>query len=159
MKTMMNMIIDLQSRVAQLESNAIIENMDEIEKLILSKTEKSFRIPNLRKEYLQDFDLESGIKYIIERKKVIAVGNVPEIMFPENVTVIDPEVYYEIKFYVCSKNPGIPFIPIYDELSHQGPEVSNIFNINDKTLRFVPKTFIKIKYESGDVDVFEIGIP
>ncbi len=157
MQSMMNMIIDLQSRVSQLESDATIENIDEIEKLILLKTEKSFRMPNLRREYLQDFDLESGIKYMIERKNVIAVGNVPEIMLPENSIVIDPDVYYEIKFYICSKIPNIPCIPIYDEFSSKRPEVSNIFNINDKTLRFVPKTFVKIKYESGAVDVFEIG--
>jgi len=132
---------------------------EKIEKLILEKTKPSFRVPNVRSIYTQDFDFSKGIKYIIEKSTKITVGNVPQnnIMLPENAKIINPNTYYEIQFYVCSNIPGIPFIPIYDMYSRKSPEKSNIFHIDDTTLRFVPKIFVEILLEkTGETDVVEV---
>jgi hypothetical protein len=126
-----------------------------IEMLILQKTENSFRMPHLRSEYYAHLDLDKGIRYQIERLPTrVAVGNIPGTILPENITFVNHHVCYEITFYVCSKIPNIPAIPIYDEYSRKPPNKSNIFNINDTTLRFVPKIFIEIKTATGDNDVF-----
>ena len=142
--------------IQKLENNAISEK---IEKLILEKTKPSFRVPNVRSIYTQDFDFSKGIKYIIEKSTKITVGNVPQnnIMLPENAKIINPNTYYEIQFYVCSGVPGLPFIPIYDMYSRKSPEKSNIFHIDDTTLRFVPKIFVEILFEkTGETDVVEV---
>jgi hypothetical protein len=89
------------------------------------------------------------------------VGNVPQnnILLPENAKIINPNTYYEIQFYVCSGLPGLPFIPIYDIYSRKSPEKSNIFHINDTTLRFVPKIFVEILFEqTGETDVVEVVV-
>lgn len=131
-------------------------SLEGLETLILQKTEKSFRMPHLRSEYYSNLDLDKGIKYQIEKKRHIVVGNIPDIVLPENITVVNPDVYYEITFYICTKMPNLPAIPIYDEYSRKPPNKSNIFNINDTTLRFVPKIFIEIKTATGDLDVFQV---
>ena len=140
----------------KLGNNTISEK---IEKLILEKTQASFRVPTVRNIYTQDFDFSKGIKYIIEKSTKVTVGNVPQqhIMLPENSKIINSNTYYEIKFYICSNIPGAPFIPIYDENFENEPEKSNIFHINDTTLRFVPKIFVEILLENtGETDVVEV---
>lgn len=144
--------------IQKLDNQVISEK---IEKLILEKTQPSFRVPNVRSIYTQDFDFSKGIKYIIEKSTKVTVGNVPQnnILLPENAKIINPNTNYEIQFYVCSNIPGIPVIPIYDMYSRKSPEKSNIFHIDDTTLRFVPKIFVEILFEqTGETDVVEVVV-
>ncbi len=163
---LLNNITTMQNQITKLENTTNKDNMNdhlsEIEKHILKKTEKSFKIPNLRSEYQQDFDFDKGIKYIIEKKQKFTISNIVNdeigLILPKNATIVNSNVFYEIKFYVCSKIPNIPLIPIYDEYSRRTPEKSNIFNINDVSWRFVPKIFMEIKTETGDMDVIEVNV-
>lgn len=131
------------------------QHFQKIANLILEKTSDSFRIPN-NKNKNPDVDYEKGIKYIIERKKSNIISDI-EVLYDK--PIVNPNVYYEIKFYVYSTIPEFSYLPIYDEtnsIDDYGityPETSNIFNVNDKNLRFLPKIFYESRTETGEINV------
>jgi hypothetical protein len=150
----------LINEIQEIKQKPVLEqkHFEKISEIILKKTTESFRVPNLSYKN-PDIDLDSGIKFIIIKKQEMSISDINFLRKSfSNITIINPTVYYEIKFYVKSTIKEIPFIPIFDEDNiEKSVEKNNIFNIIDKTHRFVPKIFCEIKTENGELDIIQIN--
>lgn len=126
-----------------------------ISELILEKTKDSFRMPNISYK-IPDINYEKGIKYTIEKKQGLVITNIDDLQIVKNVELVNPTIWYEIKFYIESNIPDIPYIPIYDEDNlKKPPSRRNIFRVNDTTHRFIPKIFYEIKTTNGEIDIVQ----
>lgn len=149
----------LINEIQELKQKPFLEqkHFEKISEIIQKKTIESFKIPNL--SYIDpDIDYNSGIKFIITKKQEMSITNINSLLNSfSSITIVNPTVYYEIKFYVQSTIKELPFIPIFDENKIKKPlEKNNIFNIIDITHRFVPKIFYEIKTENGELDLIQI---